>query len=341
MSDPILVWGAGAIGGCLGAAFARAGEVVVFVDTAADHVAAICDKGLTITGPVASHHVKARAVTPDALTGQFRRCILAVKAHHTGEAIAALAPHVAANGFVVSAQNGLNEQVIADVIGAARTVGCFVNFGADYLEPGVVLYGGRGAVVVGELDGAVTPRLDELHRLFQTFDPAAVATDNIAGYLWAKLIYGALLFATALTNDSIADVLAMPEHRPVLTRLAHEIVAVSRAENVRLQAFNGFDPTAFLPEAPPADTRRSFDDMVAFNRRSAKSHSGIWRDLAVRKRRTEVDAQLGPVVALGMRHGIPTPITAAVVEAIHAVEEGRRPLDRAALTALAAAEPPR
>ncbi len=335
MSDPILIWGAGAIGGSLGAAFIRAGEEVVFVDAAADHVAALNGKGLTITGPIAAGHVPARAFRPEQVTGSYRRCILAVKAHHTSEAIAALEPHVAADGFVVSAQNGLNEQVIADRVGAGRTIGCFVNFGADYLEPGVILYGGRGAVVLGELDGAATDRLGALHRLFQHFDPAAVATGNIAGYLWAKLIYGALLFATALTDDSIADVLALEAYRPMLTRLAHEVVAVSRAEGVRLEAFNGFDPAAFLPEAGTAATWRSFDDMVAFNRRSAKSHSGIWRDLAVRKRRTEVDAQLGPVVEIGRRHGVPTPITAAIIAAIHDVEDGRRGLARTTLDELA------
>ena len=333
--DPILVWGAGAIGGALGAAFLRAGEPVVFVDTAADHVAAIAAEGLEITGPVAPGRFSAPAYTPDGLAGSFRRCILAVKAHHTADAVAALAPHVAPDGFVVSAQNGLNEAVIAERVGLARTVGCFVNFGADYLAPGTILYGGRGAVVLGELDGADTPRLRALHGLFRHFDPAAIATPNISGYLWAKLIYGGMLFATALTDDSIADVLAMPEHRPTLTRLAHEVVAVARAEGVRLEGFDGFDPQAFVPEAPPERTARSFDDMVAHNRRSLKSHSGIWRDLAVRKRRTEVDAQLGPVVTIGARHGVPTPVTAAIVERIHAIEEGRLPLARANLDGLA------
>ncbi len=339
MSDPILIWGAGAIGGVLGAAFIRAGEEVVFVDTAADHAAAINARGLTITGPVAPHHVEARALLPDDVSGAYRRCILAVKAHHTESAVAALAPHVAPDGFVVSAQNGLNERVIAARVGAERTVGCFVNFGADYLEPGVVLYGGRGAVVLGELDGASTERLAALHRLFQQFDPAAITTPNIWGYLWSKLIYGAQLFATALSDDSIADVLATERFRPVLTRLAHEVVAVSRAEGIRLEAFNGFDPSAFLPEAASDDTRRSFDEMVAFNRRSAKSHSGVWRDLAVRKRRTEVDAQLGPIVEAGRRHGVPTPVTAGIIARIHEIEEGRRSLDRATLDELAALAP--
>ena len=325
-NDPILIWGAGAIGGALGAAFVRAGESVVFVDTAADHVAAMVETGLDITGPVAPCRVMAPAFTPDTVEGTFRRCILAVKAHHTAAAVADLASHVATDGFVVSAQNGLNEHVIAERVGKARTVGCFVNFGADYLGPGSVFYGGRGAVVLGEIDGADTERLRELHALFRHFDDRAIATPNIWGYLWAKLIYGAMLFATALTDESIADVLAMPEHRPMLTRLAHEVVAVSRAEGVTLEGFDGFDPAAFVPEASPELTARSFDAMVAHNRRSLKSHSGIWRDLAVRKRRTEVDAQLGPIVEIGARHNVPTPVTATIVARIHDIEEGRRAL---------------
>ena len=76
-----------------------------------------------------------------------------MKAHDTEAAIDALAPFVADDGYVVSLQNGLNEQVIAERIGEQRTIGAFVNFGADYLSPGVVHYAGHGAVVVGELDG--------------------------------------------------------------------------------------------------------------------------------------------------------------------------------------------
>src|SRR5207247_1287124 len=80
-----------------------------------------------------------------------------------------LAAHRSADGYVLSAQNGLNELVIKDVVGDARTMGCFVNFGADYLEPGAIQYAGRGAVVLGEIDGRVTPRIGELHRAFRDF----------------------------------------------------------------------------------------------------------------------------------------------------------------------------
>lgn len=331
-----LVWGAGAIGGTVGAYLARAGHEVVFVDRAVDHVDAIVRAGLSITGPIDQFTVEAKAVTPETVAGQFEHVLLCVKAQDTANAARALAPHLAEGGYVVSLQNGLNELVIAEAVGRERTIGAFVNFGADYLEPGLVLYGGRGAVVLGELDGRRTERLTALHEAMLAFEPNAIVTDNIWGYLWGKLAYGAQLFATAVTNDSIADCLADPAYHGVYIALAQEVMRVAMANGVTPQGFNGFDPFAFLPETPRAQSVRSLDEMVAFNRKSAKTHSGIWRDLAVRKRRTEVDAQLGPIVAIGARLGVPTPLTARLVELIHDIEDGRRALQKANLDELAA-----
>ena len=338
MSGPILIWGAGAIGGTLGTAFIRAGHEVIFVDNAADHVAAINANGLRIEGPIFQDTVKAKAFTPEGLQGKFERIFLCVKAHHTEAAAKALLPHVTDDGYVVSAQNGLNEMVISKVIGEHRVIGCFVNFGADYLEPGVVHYSGHGAVVVGELDGKRTVRIEQIYALMREFEPKAILTDNIWGYLWGKLIYGTLLFGTALTNDSIADVLANEHYRPILTKLALEVGSVANANDVVPEAFDGFDPAAFAPTASAADTARSFDEMVTHNRRSAKSHSGIWRDLAIRKRKTEVDAQVGPVVEIGRSLGVPTPLAAKVVELIHQIEAGTRSLELANLDLLARTE---
>jgi 2-dehydropantoate 2-reductase len=324
VSARVLVWGAGAIGGSIGAALVRAGHEVLFVDRAEDHVAAINRGGLEITGPIHSYRVRARATTPERVEGEFPTVLLAVKGQDTEAAVRALAPHLAPDGCVISAQNGLNEQMIAQIIGAARTIGCFVNFGADYHGPGMVMYGGRGAVVVGELDGRRTARIEEIHKLLREFDADAILSDNVWGYLWSKLIYGALLFATALTDESIADVLEERRYRPMLSALGREVAAVAAAEQIRLEAFNGFDPAAFMAGADAAAIERSFGDMVAFNRRTAKTHSGIWRDLAVRKRRTEVDALIAPVVDIGRSHGLATQLCARLVELIHDLENGRR-----------------
>ena len=318
-----LIWGAGAIGGTLGAYLARAGHDVTLVDNVEEHVAAIGRSGLRVSGPIADFTVRVPALTPAALAGQWDTVVLATKAHHTERATRMLAPHVTPGGCVVSAQNGLNELTIAAIVGSQRTVGAFVNFGADYLEPGVIHYGGHGAVVVGEIDGRVTPRVNAIRDAWRDFDAKAVVTPNIWGYLWGKEAYGAMLFATALTNESIADALAMPQYRHLYLGLAREILAVAASRGVTPESFDGFDP------ASP-----SLDALVAHNRRSAKTHSGIWRDLAVRKRRTEVDAQLGIVVTLGAETGVATPLTSRLVELVHEIENGDRALSLANLDAL-------
>jgi 2-dehydropantoate 2-reductase len=335
MSDTLLIWGAGAIGGTIGAHLARAGHDALLVDTEAEHVAAMRARGLTIEGPVANFTQQVNAATPQDVTGQFSRILLCVKAHHTEAAARQLAPRLARGGYIASFQNGLNEFVIGRVVGLPNVVGAFINFGADYLEPGRILFGGRGACVLGELDGAITPRLTALHAVLTAFEPDAITTDNILGYLWGKLGYAALLFATALTDDSIADALADPASRAVLTRVAREVMQVAAAKRIAPQGFNGFDPAVFAPASSAASVAAAMDVMVAFNRRSAKSHSGIWRDLAIRKRRTEVDAQLGPVVAEGAALGVPTPCNARLIAMIHEIEDGARRLDRANVVELA------
>lgn len=333
--DPIVIWGAGAMGGSIGAWLHRAGHPVLLVDSDAAHVSAIQEHGLRIEGPVDEFTALTPATLPQDVPGPVHRVFLAVKAHHTDAAIEGVMHLLADDGYVVSVQNGLNERVIGSRIGARRTVGCFVNFGADVLRPGVVMRGNRGAVVVGELDGADTTRIRDIHATLTDFEPGARITDNIWGFLWGKLAYGALLFATALTDAPIADVLASDRHRPVLIELGREVMRVAEARRVRPEPFDGFDPGAFAPDAPTSAAVASLDDLVAFNRASAKSHSGVWRDLAVRRRKTEVDAQIAPIVELGEEAGVATPLVSRLVGLVHEVEDGARPQAWTTLDALA------
>lgn len=331
---PILIWGAGAIGGVIGAYLARAGHDVTFVDIVPEHVAAISGPGLRITGPVEQFSVTAPAFLPGELSGEWRHVFLAVKAHHTAGATRALTPHLAQDGYVVSAQNGLNENIIMRIIGRDRTMGAFVNFSADWIAPGEVMFGSRGAVVLGEVTGEMTPRLAELHRAMLAFEPNAIATPEIWGYLWGKLGYGALLFAQALGMLGIADCLARPELLPAWRALCREVNEVTLAEGVTPRGFNGFDPAAFMPNADPALAARAVAAMAEFNRPSAKTHSGVWRDLAIRKRRTEVDVQIAPIYQIGEKHGIACPTIRRLVAMIHEVEDGKRQLDDANLLEL-------
>ncbi len=331
---PILIWGGGAIGGTLAAYWARGGVPVLLVDIVPEHVETCRTTGLHLTGPIDTFKVKIPAVTPAEVKGPFNRIVLAVKAQATEAALAQLKPHLADDGFVLSAQNGLNEIASAKAVGKARTMGCFVNFGADWLGPGEILYGNRGAVVVGEIDGTTRDRTREMFTLLKIFEPDTVLTENIWGYLWGKLAYGAMLFATALTADSMSANFSDPRREIVFDTLGREVMAVAAARGVTPVGFGAFDPRAFLPGQSAAERRRVIAWLADYTSQSAKTHSGIYRDLAVRRRTTEVDPQIGIITALGHEAGIATPALTTLVTLIHDIETGRRPMEFATFQVL-------
>ena len=330
----LVIWGAGAIGATLGAYLIRDGHDIIFVDVVEEHVNTINEKGLTIVGPIEEFSVPAKAFLPDQLEGQYDTILLCTKSQHTQVATETLKPFLSDKGFVLSVQNGLNELVIQDIVGKERTVGAFVNFGADYHAPGEIFFGGRGAVVLGELDGSITERLKALEAVFLKFDENTKITDDLFGYLWGKEAYGAMLFISALTNESIADALADLNYRDLYIESAREILEVAAKLGIKPRPFNGFEPQAFL-DRDVDKMNESIDELVAFNRRSAKSHSGIWRDLAVRKRKTEV-IMYDVIMAEGDRVGVETPITKRWMEMIHEIEDGKRELSVANLDELKA-----
>jgi Asp-tRNA(Asn)/Glu-tRNA(Gln) amidotransferase A subunit family amidase len=193
-----------------------------------------------------------------------------------------------------------------------------VNFGADMLEPGVVLRGNRGTFVIGEPDGRLTDRVRALAADIADAEP----TTDVLGYLWAKEAYGAQLFATAVSDLPIYAVFDDPAYRELLLAVAREVLA--RAP-VRPVGFDGFDP---------ADLEGSLARLADFNRASAKTHSGVYRDLAIRHRPTEAPAILGPLSA----GPLVTPLIIAIAELIAAIERGDRTCTRSNLDLLAAYE---
>jgi 2-dehydropantoate 2-reductase len=318
----VMIVGAGAIGGTVGAHLARAGHAVTLCDTVEAHVVAINDRGLAIRGWDEQFTVHALAVRSDELRAPLGVVLLAVKAQHTAQAMQTIAPLLADDGVVVSMQNGLNEQVIAAAVGAERTVGCLVNFSADYLEPGVIHYGGPGTIKVGELDGRITARLEQLRDLLAAMGPVET-TANIWGYLWGKLGYGNMLYATALADASMADVI--DRYRPLMVELAAEIYEVAARLGVRPEPFDGVEPDLYYPRESRdwAAIQQSLDALVARRRRDQKQRSGIWRDLMVRRRGTEVGDHLGPIIRHADTLGLPLPLTRRVAQLIGELEAGR------------------
>jgi len=322
----ITVFGAGAIGGITGAALAGAGHDVLLVDKAADHVAAMNAGGLTIERRGGSQTVRVRAITPDALGANLELVLLAVKSQDTPAALDVLSPRLAQDGAIVSMQNGLNEELIAAAVGERRTVGCLVNWAADWTAPGRILHGGEGALVLGELDGRRSARVNGLAKLLDVVAPTRVS-DNILGYTWAKHVYGALLIATAVVDAHVYEVVERsPEVQRMLVTLVMESMRVADAAGIRLEAFDEYDPADYRAAArgDGAARARAMAVIAEHYRAHTKTKTGIWRDLAVRRRRTEVGALLGATVAKAQKMNLAMPLTERLIAIIGDLETGRR-----------------
>ena len=306
--------GCGAIGATVAAGLVRDGHDVLVCDADPAVVAAVNSDGLRIEGPVEQFTVRPTAIGPDELPDSIDYPVLvACKQHHTAAAAALLEGRLTGAAFVASLQNGLPSPALAAAAGPGRVVQACVNFGADVVAPGVVLRGNRGTFKIGELDGTPSARIDAL-----AADIAdAEATTDVMGFVWGKEAYGAMLFATAVSDLAIHEVFDDPAYHPLLLAIAREVLGQAP---VRPLPLDGFDPD---------DLPGSLARLADFNRRSAKSHSGIYRDLMIRHRKTETEAILGPLQGFLIRR---------TAELIAAIEAGARTCCRDNLDLLVAYE---
>jgi 2-dehydropantoate 2-reductase len=324
---PITIIGAGAIGGTVGAFLHEAGYDVTLVDVVEEHVRVINERGLRITGFRGDRTFPVRTISASEVRGPLGVTILCVKGHFTDQAMGQYGPMLADDGFVLSLQNGLNEEIIAMHVGRERTVGAFVHFGADYIEPGLIQLGNEQNLYIGELDGQVSERAEALQVALNHVMPSFVTT-NIWGFLWGKLVYGAMAFLISTVDATVPEVVDSEIGMKLCQAASAEAYMVAKSQADQLEHIGEFDPNQFAPgDDFDERSRAAMLAMAGGMRNSVKQHMGIWRDLKVKKRKTEVDMQIAVIVDYGKRNGIPTPVNAAVLDMITAIEDGHRGME--------------
>src|SRR5437867_1372491 len=198
-SGPVLIAGTGALGSVVGGLLARAGWPVTLLGRRA-HLDVVRSRGLRIEGLFGTHRVTGLscAVSVEGLRGPYETVFLTVKAYDSEAVAAAVAPHLAPDGFLVSLRNGLgNLEAAARAVGAARVLGARVIFGAEVAEPGrarVTVY--ADPVLIGSPDPSDTRRRDAAVAWAADLTAAGIpaeSSETIVAELWAKLLYSAAL----------------------------------------------------------------------------------------------------------------------------------------------------
>jgi 2-dehydropantoate 2-reductase len=333
------VYGAGAIGGMLAAYLAHAGHDVTLTDPDDDYLAALGARGLRVVNG-AELRAAPRTVGHDRLTGPLPAVLLAVKGIQTGPALARIAPLLADDGYVASFQNGLAALQVAEAVGPSRAMAACFTFGGLVREPGLIVSTGPGEFYLGEVTGPASPRAQELAAALAGFHHADL-TQNIMGHLWAKLAVAAAWAAATLSGADVDVVLADPRYQPALGRIVGEVARVAAVGGVRCERTgDGFDPVVFAAQAPdPRAVRDCWQAQLAFWAKRPDKRTGIWRDLAVRRRPTEVWPLYAPVVERAERHAVAVPGLRRLMTLYRAVESGTEAPGWGCLDALADCHP--
>jgi 2-dehydropantoate 2-reductase len=297
----VAVIGCGAIGSLYAAHLARAGGVEVWVvDPWAEHMDAIAEQGLRVTGLADfTATVNARTDGRDLPDCDFG--LVATKALHTRAAVTG-ACEALAGAAVVSLQNGLgNEEVIAELV--PRVIrGSIITAGA-VIAPGVVRYDAPGDSWFGPFEPSPAP-MDETERLARLITEGGLTTHAMCdarGPQWTKVVFNSATSPlSALTGLSVGPVCTDPGLRPQVEALVAEALAVCDKAGIALTR----DPHEVIAEAIE----------------EAYHHKPSMLQDVLARRETEIDALNGGIAAEGRRVGVPTPLHDCMVALVKGLE---------------------
>ncbi len=328
----IAIMGAGALGCYIGAFFIREGMDVTFLDMWPEHVETMRRDGLRVSGSQGEFSVPAKALhltDAQGINELFDIAFIAVKSYDTEWATHFIKRYVKPDGYFVSAQNSMNDQAIASIVGYQRELGCIASHIEVALwEPGHVTRGGavgrdHGHVVfrVGEMNGHISPRSQEVAGWLDCID-AAKATSNLWGERWAKLaqnsIGNAVSAMSGLGSQGMAE---SPDARYVRIHIGKETVQVGKALNYQIEEISGVDPDLWGAADDP-DAFNELDEMLKGRGGRVDWRASMAQDVA-KGRRSEVDYLNGLVAEKGREAGVATPVNRATVDVMHDIDAGR------------------
>ncbi|GAA5232653.1 2-dehydropantoate 2-reductase [Verticiella sediminum] len=318
----IAIVGAGAIGCRIAAHLAQRGTTTTLFDAWPEHVRALSSLGLAFERDGVVQHWPVRAFAADAPPDEtFDLVLLAVRSDATAAMLPLVRRLLAADGCVVSCQNGINEGAIAQAVGAQRTLGCSMVMGARLTGPGQVrVLEGADTLRIGELDGSRSERVIRLAELLSACGTATV-TQNLLGYRWMKLVLNAtgnpLLLLSGQTAASLHE---SAEVRRAIIALAGEILATATGAGIEVEPVLGAPTRQWLAPYAGEDTELHAR-LLAHGEALGPRRLSMTADFEARGR-TEVEHINGYVVAEAIAQGRAAPLNAWVLQAVKALEAG-------------------
>ena len=324
----VAVIGGGAIGGITAAYLSRAGFDVQLVCKYPERATEITNHGLHITGVRGEQQMPLPAVAKiEQLSGLQDIVLIVTKAYDMPDAARRVFPFLKPDSFVVSMQNGICVEALADVVGKDRAVGCVVGWGSTMLPDGMLNMTSEGDFVIGGYlpEKDVTPLKAVLDHMIETR-----ISDNIIADLYSKMIINSCITSMGvLSGLYLGEILKLKKARDIFTAIIREALAVAAAMKIEVKPYGGkLDYHALV------DGRGNVNDfkrhlmirLIGFKYRRLKSSS--LQSLG-RGKPTEIDYFNGFISRKGDELGVPTPVNTRITQMVKEIEANCRQIDPA------------
>ncbi|WP_456377172.1 ketopantoate reductase family protein [Lutibacter sp.] len=304
----IVIYGTGGVGGYFGARLAQAGNKVTFI-ARGKHLETIQQKGLQLKSSKGNYLVyPASATSTIAEIKNIDLILICVKTWQLSEVAQQIKPILNKNTKVISLLNGVeNEAILCKILPKKSVLGGLCKIVSKVEDYGVINHiSYEPTIVFGELNNKKTERAQKIERAFINAEIKTKLTTNIQQEIWTKFLFITTISGIgALTRASIGEMISSEEIKKIMYKTAEEIVAIAKVKKINLPV-NLIKKQFELIENQPYNTT-----------------SSLQRDIMAGKP-SELEAQNGTIVKLGVELGVPTPVNSVIYNCLLLQEKKAR-----------------
>ena len=319
------IYGAGSLGTVMGAYLTREGVQIDLINRNHRHVDALTRSGAHISGTV-DMTVPVSALLPEDMAGRYDIIFLMTKQLNNRETVSFLKNYLADDGVIVTLQNGIPEDSIAEIIGPERTIGVTVEWGATMTAPGESCLTSDPDSLsfhMGSMPGIPENKLEKVKSMLEKMCPVVIE-NNLPGARWSKLLINATFSGLGtVMGGTFGDVTRNPEARNLAASCMKEVIDVGRAAGIIFAPVQGKDLVSLFYWSNPFRKALAKLIMPIAMKKHAAIEPSMLQDLKKHKP-CEIDAINGVVCRWGRKEGIPTPVNDRIVKMIHEIQEGKR-----------------
>ena len=319
------IYGAGSLGTVLGAFLSKNGVDIDLINHNRAHVEALRKNGARVTGTV-DLTVPVRAMLPEEMTGTYDMIFLMTKQLNNRKTVTFLKDYLAEDGLIVTMQNGIPEDGIAEIIGSNRTVGCVVEWGATLTAPGESMLTSEPDSLsfhMGGMAGITDSKLQQVKELLENMCPVEIEP-NLPGARWSKLLINATFSGLGtVIGGTFGDVTGNAAAREAAIRCMKEVIDVGHAAGVEFAPVQGKNIVSLFYWKTAVKKATAKLILPVAMKKHAAIEPSMLQDLKKGKP-CEIDAINGVVCEWGKRTGVPTPINDWIVKTVREIQNGER-----------------